>query len=210
MSTALSDHAVEPAQGAFAVLIVDDHELVHLGLRLLLSRQRWVSGLHCARNCTEAVELAARHRPPVAVVAVRMGEESSFAACEKVRAAAPATRILVAVEDQPVASLALVAAGAAGIVSKAWSAADISRTIWAVGSGRTGYATHVEGGVLLSEREQSVLSLIASGATNREIASVLHLAPDTIKQHASGLYRKLHVRNRAEAVLKAQRLGLLH
>ena len=61
----------------------------------------------------------------------------------------------------------------------------------------------------LSEREREVLDLIASGATNREIAERLFLSPHTIKEHTSSLYRKLGVRNRAEAVQKAQRLGLI-
>ncbi|HEY3947232.1 MAG TPA: response regulator transcription factor, partial [Solirubrobacteraceae bacterium] len=59
------------------------------------------------------------------------------------------------------------------------------------------------------EREQSVLSLIASGATNPEIARELHLSPYTVKEYASSLYKKLGVRNRTEAVQRAQRLGLL-
>jgi two-component system response regulator DesR len=62
---------------------------------------------------------------------------------------------------------------------------------------------------LLSEREREVLSLIAAGSTNREIAEELYLSPYTVKEHTSVLYRKLGARNRAEAVLLAQRIGLL-
>jgi two-component system response regulator DesR len=65
------------------------------------------------------------------------------------------------------------------------------------------------GGPPLSDREREVLDLIASGATNREIAGRLYLSPHTVKEHTSSLYRKLSVRNRAEAVTKAQRLGLI-
>ena len=65
------------------------------------------------------------------------------------------------------------------------------------------------GGPPLSDREREVLDLIASGATNREIAGRLYLSPHTVKEHTSSLYRKLAVRNRAEAVQKAQRLGLI-
>ena len=60
----------------------------------------------------------------------------------------------------------------------------------------------------LSPREREVLDLIAGGSTNREIAAALHLSPHTIKEHTSGLYRKLGARNRAEAVQRARRLGL--
>jgi two-component system, NarL family, nitrate/nitrite response regulator NarP len=98
MTTALLDRAPEQVQSSFTVLVVDDHELIRLGLGLLLSRQRWVRALHCARSGAEAVELAGRHEPLVAVVAVRMGEESGFDLCGRIRTASPATQVLVAPE----------------------------------------------------------------------------------------------------------------
>jgi ATP/maltotriose-dependent transcriptional regulator MalT len=61
----------------------------------------------------------------------------------------------------------------------------------------------------LSDREREVLTHIAAGETNREIGERLHLSPHTVKEHTSALYRKLGVRNRAGAVQRAQRLGLL-
>jgi ATP/maltotriose-dependent transcriptional regulator MalT len=64
-------------------------------------------------------------------------------------------------------------------------------------------------GTLLSERERQVLHLIAIGATNREIAERLFLSPHTVKDHTSALYRKIGARNRAQAILRAQRLGML-
>jgi two-component system response regulator DesR len=62
---------------------------------------------------------------------------------------------------------------------------------------------------VLTDREREVLELMASGATNREIAGSLYLSPNTVKEHTSGLFRKLGVRNRTEAVQRAQRMGLL-
>jgi DNA-binding NarL/FixJ family response regulator len=62
---------------------------------------------------------------------------------------------------------------------------------------------------MLSEREREVLDLIAAGSTNREIAEQLYLSPHTVKEHTSAVYRKLQARNRAEAVQRAQRIGLL-
>jgi two-component system response regulator DesR len=62
---------------------------------------------------------------------------------------------------------------------------------------------------MLSEREREVLDLIAAGSTNREIAEQLFLSPHTVKEHTSTVYRKLQARNRAEAVQRAQRVGLL-
>jgi len=85
----------------------------------------------------------------------------------------------------------------------------VAAAVRAVGSGRTVFAPGPEEPAApLSRREREVLTLMASGATNREIAAQLHLSPHTVKEHASALYRKLDVRNRAEAVRRAERLGL--
>jgi two-component system response regulator DesR len=64
-------------------------------------------------------------------------------------------------------------------------------------------------GAMLSERERQVLEMIAAGSTNREIAERLFLSPHTVKDHTSALYRKVGARNRAQAILRAQRLGIL-
>jgi len=102
------------------------------------------------------------------------------------------------------------AAGAAGFVSKDLPAEEIARAVRAVGLGRSVFPPQEElPGAMLTSREREVLSLIADGATNREIAEALYLSPHTVKEHSSSLYRKLDARNRADAVVRAQRLGLL-
>jgi two-component system response regulator DesR len=79
-----------------------------------------------------------------------------------------------------------------------------------VGLGMTVFAPESEQPPnLLTGREREVLEMIAGGATNREIADRLFLSPHTVKDHTSALYRKMKARNRAEAILRAQRLGLL-
>jgi two-component system response regulator DesR len=79
-----------------------------------------------------------------------------------------------------------------------------------VGSGMTVFEpTSEQPTPMLSEREREVLDLIAAGSTNREIAEQLFLSPHTVKEHTSTVYRKLQARNRAEAVQRAQRIGLL-
>jgi two-component system response regulator DesR len=101
------------------------------------------------------------------------------------------------------------AAGGSGFVSKDRGARELAAAIRAVGGGETVFPPIDEAPAsTLSEREQEVLDLIARGRTNPEIAARLHLSPHTVKEHTSGLYRKLGVRNRAEAVRRAQRLGL--
>lgn len=102
------------------------------------------------------------------------------------------------------------AAGASGFVSKDWDANEVARAVRVVGLGMTMFApTAGQPAPLLSEREHEVLELIAAGSTNREIAQTLYLSPHTVKEHTSALYRKLGARNRAEAVQRAQRVGLL-
>jgi two-component system response regulator DesR len=103
------------------------------------------------------------------------------------------------------------ACGASGFVPKDWPAADVARAVRMVALGMALFepTPAPAGGLSLTGREREVLERIADGATNREIAGALHLSPHTVKEHTSALYRKLDVRNRAEAVQRAQRLGLL-
>ena len=101
------------------------------------------------------------------------------------------------------------AAGASGFVSKDWSADEVAMAVRMGGRGMTVCGRQEEAPATpLSDREREVLTLIASGATNREIAERLYLSPHTVKEHASALYRKLGVKNRAEATRRAERLGL--
>jgi two-component system response regulator DesR len=100
--------------------------------------------------------------------------------------------------------------GASGFVPKGWGARDIAGAARMVGLGMTVFAPESEQPPnLLTEREREVLEMIAGGSTNREIADRLFLSPHTVKDHTSALYRKMKARNRAEAILRAQRLGLL-
>src|SRR5919107_1468712 len=109
-----------------------------------------------------------------------------------------------------VSARAARAAGAFGFVPKHWPAQDIANAARMVGLGMTVFAPEADGEhAMLSERERQVLEMIASGSTNREIAERLFLSPHTVKDHTSALYRKIGARNRAQAILRAQRLGIL-
>ena len=192
------------------VLVVDDHEVVHWGLRLMLGEQAWVERCLSARTGAEAMTLLARYHPHVALVDLFVGQESGAEICERLRAESPVTNVLLISGAGRISPNAARAAGAAGFISKDWPAADIAGAVRMVGLGMTVFRPHeAPAGPALSERELEVLDLIGSGATNREIAEQLFLSPHTVKEHTSSLYRKLSVRNRAEAVQKAQRLGLI-
>jgi two-component system response regulator DesR len=192
------------------VLVVDDHDVVHWGFRLMLTQQPWVERCLSAQSGEEALALARRYRPHVALVDLFIGEESGAEICEQLRAAEPMTRVLLFSGAGEISPQAARAAGAAGFAYKDWPARRIASAVRMVGLGKTVFERHDQPVVMgLSERERSVLELMASGSTNPEIAEALHLSKHTIKEHTSSVYRKLGVRNRTEAVQKAQRLGLV-
>jgi DNA-binding NarL/FixJ family response regulator len=196
--------------GRLRVLVVDDHDVVHWGFRLMLTQQAWVERCVTASTGDEAVDLAVRYRPHVAVVDLFIGEESGAEVCERLRGAEPGTRVLLFSGAGEISPHAARAAGASGFAYKDWPARKIAGAVRLVGLGGTVFERQEPTPAMgLTERERSVLELMGAGATNPEIAAALHLSKHTIKEHTSSVYRKLAVRNRTEAVQRAQRLGLL-
>jgi two-component system response regulator DesR len=192
------------------VLVVDDHDVVHWGFRMLLSEQSWVERCLAARTGAEALTLARAFEPDVALVDLFLAGESGAELCESLRKISPGTRVLLISGAGRMSPATARAAGASGFVSKDWDAAEIAAAVKAVGLGMTMFPPKAEQPApMLSDREREVLDLIAAGSTNREIAERLYLSPHTVKEHTSALYRKLRARNRAEAVQRAQRIGLL-
>ncbi len=191
------------------VLIVDDHAVVQWGFKVLLGSQRWVERCVVASDPEEGLAAAKRLQPQVALVDLFLGERSGAELCEAIRAASPETRVLLISGAGWISPQAARTAGASGFVSKDWSADEVASAVRMVGKGMTVFGRHEEAPATpLSKREREVLALIASGRTNREIATALYLSPHTVKEHASSLYRKLGVKNRAEATRRAERLGL--
>ena len=197
------------AERQLRVLIVDDHAVVQWGFKVLLGRQRWVERCVVASDPEEGLATAERLKPHVALVDLFLGERSGAELCEAIRSASPKTRVLLISGIGWISPQAAKAAGASGFVSKDWSADEVAMAVRMVGKGMTVFGRLEEAPATpLSDREREVLTLIASGATNREIAERLYLSPHTVKEHASALYRKLGVKNRAEATRRAERLGL--
>ncbi len=191
------------------VLVIDDHDVVHWGFKLLLTEQPWVERCLTARGSDEALELTRRYEPHVALIDLFLGEQSGAELCETIRRESPATRVLLISGAGWISPQAAKAAGASGFVSKDWSADDVAMAVRMVGKGMTVFAPRAEApSSPLSEREREVLALMSSGATNKEIAERLFLSPHTVKEHTSSVFRKLGARNRTEAVQRAERLGL--
>ena len=205
------DHPPAPGvERRLRVLVVDDHEVVHWGFRVLLGEQPWVARCLSARSGEEALGLLGTLHPDVALVDLFLSGESGADVCASIRRASPDTRVLLISGSGRMSPAAARAAGASGFVSKDWEAREVVRAVRAVGLGQTLFAPAAQlPAPLLSEREREVLDLIADGRTNREIAATLFLSPHTVKEHTSALYRKLGARNRTEAVQRAQRIGLM-
>jgi DNA-binding NarL/FixJ family response regulator len=193
------------------VLVVDDHDVVQWGFRVLLGEQPWVERCLAARTGAEALELTRMYRPDVALVDLFLAGESGAELCESIRSASPETRVLLISGAGRMSAAAARAAGASGFVSKDADAMEVVNAVHSVGMGMTLFQPKAEQPepLPLTDREREVLALIAAGSTNREIAGRLYLSPHTVKEHTSALYRKLGARNRAEAVQRAQRIGLL-
>jgi DNA-binding NarL/FixJ family response regulator len=207
VTDAFGEAAVVPTR--FRVLLVDAHDLVHYGFRALISCESWVEQLAAARSSAAAIELVRRCPPHIAVVDTNLGAESAMDLCEEIRRISAPTRILLMTAKR-ISEAQARAVGAAGVVPKAWEASDILRAARWVALGKNLYLPESSQRLeLLTPRERAVLQMLAQGATNREIGAELSLSEHTIKDHLSSVYRKLHARNRADAVVRAQNLGVL-
>jgi two-component system response regulator DesR len=192
------------------VLVVDDHDVVQWGFRLMLAEQPWVERCLAARTAAEALALTRTFEPHVALIDLFLGDDYGAELCRSVREASPATRVLLISGAGRMAPAAARAAGASGFISKDSDAREVVAAVRTVSFGLTTFEPKSDQPEpVLSEREREVLDLIAVGSTNKEIAEALYLSPYTVKEHTSALYRKLRARNRAEAVQLAQRIGLL-
>jgi two-component system response regulator DesR len=191
------------------VLVVDEHEVVHTSLREALMGETWVERCLSAHTLEEAVICGVTQRPEVALVELEFSGDSGIELCRVLRAVSPAISMLLTSTRPRLPREIVLDTGAAGYVAKGIGLADIAKALRAVAVGMTVFPTASGEHEALSAREREVLALIAAGATNVEIAQRLYRSPHTVKQQASAAYRKLGARNRADAVRRAQRLGLI-
>ena len=193
-----------------AVLLVDSSDIIHIGLRVLLRRQPWVTNVLSARCGDHAVLLAARHEPRVALVDLFVGDEYGIEICEAIRQRAPRVAVLLTSSSSTLTQHAAHVAGASGFIAKDCSANDLLAAIRRAADDEPQFVWSPDATRgSLSSRQQQILNLMAKGATNQGIADALGLAVDTVKHHTTLIYRRLDVRNRAAAVHLAERLGLL-
>jgi two-component system response regulator DesR len=191
------------------VLVVADEVVVHLGFGVLLGEQGWVERYDVASDAMQAREIARRHRVHVVVITGVTGDDAALELTAALTSDAPDVRVLLMGAAAQVTPSAAQEAGAAGLIARGRGAEDLLMSVRMAGMGLTLFEPAQAPPGDVSEREREIIRLIAAGATNREIGDQMYLSPNTVKQHASALYRKLHARNRAEAVQRAQRLGLI-
>lgn len=203
------------------ILIVDDHEVVRLGLRALLDRHPDFTVVDEAGTAREALQKALLHRPDVVVMDIRLPGRSGIDACRDIVSQLPDTRVIMLTsyaEDELLFDA--IEAGACGYVLKQIGSDDLIRAIETVGRGEALLDPSVTRRVLervreaarrdevaafaeLTEQELRVLALIAEGKTNREIAHALYLGEGTVRNYVSSILSKLGLTNRAEAAAYA-------
>lgn len=214
------------------VLLVDDQLLFREGLATLLSVRPELEVVGEATNGLEALEKAAALRPQVVLMDLRMPVLGGVEATKRLRAAYPQVRVVALTTfDDDEGVFEVLRAGAVGYLLKDVSADKLVEAIQAVARGESFLQPSVASKVVaefsrlaevrspapiaeppveaLSEREVQVLRLLAVGASNKEIASALHIAEGTVKNHLTNILGKLGVRDRTQAALQAKALGLI-
>ena len=217
--------------GPVRVMVVDDQALVREGLMTLLGAAAGITPVAVASDGEEAVRLAARHRPDVVLMDLRMPALDGVEATRQIRSSLPETEIVVLTTHADEASiLDALRAGARGYLTKDAGIAEISRAVHAAAAHQAVLDPAAQSALIdaasagarprpggssstslpddLTPREAEVLSLVAEGLSNREIASALVVSEATVKTHINHVFAKIGARDRAQAVHYAYTHGL--
>ncbi len=205
------------------IMVVDDHEVVRLGLNNLLARQPGWEVVGEAGTVADAVQLADELEPDVVVMDIRLSDGSGIDACREIVKKHPHIKVIMLTsfaEDDLLFNA--ISAGATGYVLKQVGNDDLLRAIETVARGGALLDPSVTGQVLaklrdstrseafanLTDQELKVLALITQGKTNKEIAAHLFLGEGTVRNYVSNILDKLGLSNRAEATAYAVRHNL--
>src|SRR5512134_3083919 len=203
------------------ILLVDDHEVVRLGLKALLDRHPNFEVIAEAATAHEAVDRVEEFKPDVVVMDIRLPGGSGIEACQEISDKYPDVKVIMLTsyaEDEMLFSA--IRAGAAGYVLKQIGSDDLVKALEAVGRGEALLDPAVTQRVFqevrkaakeeeasafsaLIQQERHVLLLVSEGKTNREIAKALFLGEGTVRNYVSSILSKLGVNNRAEAAAYA-------
>ncbi|MFN8467909.1 MAG: response regulator transcription factor [Caldilineaceae bacterium] len=205
------------------LLLVDDHQVVRVGLRAVLDGEPDIEVVAEAATAAQAVQQAGEWQPDVVIMDVRLPDRSGLAACQEIRQRWPRIQVLVLTSyaDEELV-LEAISAGAAGYILKQLDTNELVKLVHAVARGdavldpvvtqkllqrvrRAEHESHESAFRELSERELDVLALVAEGKTNAEIAAQLNLSEKTVGHHVSTILSKLNLTNRIEAATYAVR-----
>jgi two-component system, NarL family, nitrate/nitrite response regulator NarL len=194
------------------VLLVDDHPIVHQGVERLIERVPGMRMCTGALSGAEGGQIAAIERPRVALLDLHLPDMSAPEAVSVLRSACPGLKIVLFTGDSS-RTVGYVAAlvGMDGIVHKDNACATLISAIRTVAAGQRfcDPLINSDNALALSYREFQVLERMARGDSNAQIAQHLGLAPNTVKSYVQMLLTRLDARNRLEAVVKAQQVGVL-
>ncbi len=208
------------------ILIADDHAVVRHGLRALIATEPDLELVGEAVDGVDAVEQHARLHPDVTLMDMAMPRKTGLEAIYDIKRADPQARILVLTsfaEDEQV--FPAIKAGATGYLLKDTAPRELLQAIRAVHAGEVSLHPTIARKLVgelkrpadlppaeeqLTEREVQVLALVARGLSNKEIADQLFIGERTVRTHISNILGKLHLANRTQAALYAQREGLVH
>ena len=217
-----TEASASPGSSApITVVLADDHKVVRSGLRVLLQSDGRFEVLGEAGSVAATIDTVLACRPRVLVLDLNMGGESSLDTIPRLRADAPETQIVVlTMQENPGFARAALRSGAVGYVLKDAADSELMNAVLLAAEGRT-YLNPQLGARLaaqpesdlrpdnLSPREIEVLTLIALGHTNGEIASALFLSVRTVESHRAHIQQKVGLTTRAELVSYARARGLL-
>ncbi|HYL08237.1 MAG TPA: response regulator transcription factor [Candidatus Udaeobacter sp.] len=206
------------------IVLVDDHEMVRVGLKALLSGQPDFEVIGETGRGAEAVELVRRTQPDVALLDARLPDLPGPDVCRQLKEAFPNLKVMILTVYTDTDLLdASIKAGADGYVIKDVEQFALEESIRAVHRGETPLSPQVAGQVLdqvrrgvpdsqvarLSDRQVEILKLLAEGYSNREIANRVHLSENTVKTHLQSIFDELGVKNRVQAAIVAARAKVI-
>lgn len=213
-------------EAAIRLLVVDDSEPFRIGLRALIKTTPDMQLAGEAMNGREAITLAERLQPDVALMDLHMPDVNGIEATRQIVHTSPHIAILVlTMLDDDESLFAAMQAGARGYLLKGAAKSEMLRAIRDVAAGAAIFSPAIAGRMVtyfsnmqqrraiyafpeLTEREREILQLMAEHRTNQEIAAKLHLSPKTVRNYTSNIFTKMQVVDRAEAIIRARDAGI--